>query len=236
MTENPVFRLKLADLCRMSGLFFAVATPGAAGINGLPLTEIPANTAATDTIAVIVSGDGGWTKIDKSLTRILTAQGISVVGLNSLRYFWHPRTPDEAANALERVLRHYLSTWQKRRIVLIGYSRGADVMPFMASRLPGDLRARIDLVALLGPATSIAFSFHITDWFGVKRRDAVPTVPEIRKLAGLNMLCVYGSKERDSACPLLPGGLAILEEIPGGHHFGGDYKLVAEKILAASGR
>ena len=240
-----MFKLKFADLCRMSGLLFAVASgAGPAAVSGatgvsvseLPLIEVPATTGATDTIAVIVSGDGGWTKIDKSLTRALAAQGISVVGLNSLRYFWHPRTPDEAANALERVLRHYLSAWQKQRVLLIGYSRGADVMPFMASRLSGDLRARVDLVALLGPATSISFSFHITDWLGVKRRDAVPTLPEIRKLAGLKTLCVYGSNERDSVCPLLPAGLAIVDELPGGHHFGGDYERVAERILAAGGR
>ena len=238
-----MLKQNLIDLCRVSGLFFVAASGvvpavvhGAAGVSELPLIEVPATAATTDTIAVIVSGDGGWTKIDRSLTRDLTAQGISVVGMNSLRYFWHARTPDEAANALERILRHYLSAWQKQQVLLIGYSRGADVMPFMASRLPDDLRARVDLVALLGPATSISFSFHFTDWLGVKRRDAVPTLPEIGKLAGLKTLCVYGAKERDSVCPLLPAGLAILDEVPGGHHFGGDYERVAEKIIAAASR
>jgi type IV secretory pathway VirJ component len=246
--------MTITDLFRVSGLLVAVAvgianaretgelgssdaaTPDSSTLSDLPLIEIPASGNATDTLAVIVSGDGGWVALDKSVAGTLTAQGISVVGLNSLRYFWHPHTPDETAEALERVLRYYLLAWQKQRILLIGYSRGADVMPFVASRLPDDLRARVDLVALLGPATNIAFSFRITDWLGVKRSDAIPTLPEIRKLAGLNILCVHGSGEHDSACPLLPEGLAIIDELPGGHHFGGDYKGVAERILAASGR
>ena len=245
--------MTIPGLFRISGLLLALAvacanargtedvggfdaeTPDSFPISDLPLIVVPATTDATDTLAVIVSGDGGWAGLDKSVSRALAARGISVVGLNSLRYFWHRRTPDETGQALERVLRHYLSAWQKQRILLIGYSRGADVMPFMASRLPVDLRARIDLVALLGPATDIAFSFRITDWLGKKRRDAVPTLPEIRKLAGLKILCVYGSDEHASVCPLLPAGLAILDELPGGHHFGGDYKRVAETILAARG-
>lgn len=201
-------------------------------IGDLPLIEVPATAGTTDALAVIVSGDGGWAALDKSVSRILAAQGIPVVGLNSLRYFWHPRSPDEAAGALERVVRHYLHTWQKQRILLIGYSRGADVLPFMASRLPDDLRNRIGLIALLGPARNIAFSFRISDWLGRPRPDAVPTLPEIARLAGLKVLCVYGSEEPDSVCPSLPAGLAILEKLPGGHHFGGDYQAVAEKILA----
>jgi len=211
-------------------------TPDSSVTKDLPLIELPAPVGASDTLAVIVSGDGGWAGLDKSVSRALVARGISVVGLNALRYFWHARTPDETARALERILRHYLSAWHKQRVLLIGYSRGADVMPFMTSRLPDDLWARIDLVALLGPATNIAFSFHITDWLGKKRADAVPTLPEIRKLAGLKILCVYGSDEHASACPLLPAGLAIVDELPGGHHFAGDYERVAERILAAGGR
>ena len=36
------------------------------------------------------------------------------------------------------------------KVVLIGYSLGADVLPFMASRLKPDLVNRVVLIALLG--------------------------------------------------------------------------------------
>ena len=41
---------------------------------------------------------------------------------------------DEAALDLERVLRRYLTLWKKSRIVLMGYSFGADALPAMVNR------------------------------------------------------------------------------------------------------
>jgi type IV secretory pathway VirJ component len=54
-------------------------------------------------------------------------------------------------------------------------------------------------------------------------------------LSGLDVLCLYGADERDSACPLLPRGVATLEELRGGHHFGGAYRELADRILRVAG-
>ena len=72
------------------------------------------------------------------------------VGLNSLKYFWKARTPEEATRDVARILRHYLAAWHKERVLLIGYSFGADVLPFVVNRLPAELRAHIVSVSLLG--------------------------------------------------------------------------------------
>jgi hypothetical protein len=42
-------------------------------------------------MAVVVSGDGGWAGIDRDLGEELAREGLPVVGLNSLQYFWKPR-------------------------------------------------------------------------------------------------------------------------------------------------
>ena len=49
-----------------------------------------------------------------------------MVGWNSLRYFLIRKDPDRAARDLELILRHYLGRWHKKRVILIGYSFGAD--------------------------------------------------------------------------------------------------------------
>ena len=41
--------------------------------------------------------------------------------------------------------------------------------------------------------------------------------------------------EDDSLCPLLDAGLARRLVLPGGHHFGGDYPVIATRILAEAG-
>ena len=131
----------------------------------------------------------------------LVERGVSVVGFDCLQYFWTARTPDQSGDALARVVRHYLGAWHSRAALLIGYSRGADVLPFMASRLPADLRARVALVALLGPALSVEFEFHVADWLGGRGSGrALPIPPELAKLRGLRLLCIYGRDERESLC------------------------------------
>ena len=104
-------------------------------LDDLPLVEVACPSCEGSVLAVIVSGDGGWAGIDSDMGDMLSANGIPVVGLDSLKYFWTHRTPDSAAHDLERIIDHYSITWRKRDILLIGYSRGADVLPFMVNRL-----------------------------------------------------------------------------------------------------
>jgi type IV secretory pathway VirJ component len=206
------------------------------GVADLPVVEVRATAGHSDRLAFVASGDGGWASLDKEVAAVLAGKGIPVVGLDTLRYYWRLRPPEESARALERILRHYLAKWRKERVLLIGYSRGAGVLPFMASRLPGDLMKRVELIALLGPEPDITFEFHVTDWINsVPRGDSRPVQPEVEKLRGTKLLCVYGADESDSLCPRLPPGLAHLDKRPGGHHFGGDYQAIADRILAEVG-
>ncbi|OGP82123.1 MAG: hypothetical protein A2Y95_01725 [Deltaproteobacteria bacterium RBG_13_65_10] len=205
---------------------------------GLPLVVIrPKGTSEDpDLLAVILSGDGGWASIDRELGKVLAGEGFPVVGLNSLQYFWKQRDPDGASRDLERILRHYLAVWNKKKAILIGYSRGADVLPFMANRLPEDLLDQVSVIALLGPERSVQFKFHVTDWLGGGGgKNALPTLPEVQKLRGKKILCFYGIKEKDSLCPALDKDLAKSYGMPGAHHLGGKYGELA-KIILAEGR
>jgi len=208
------------------------ASPASADVSDLPLVEVPARGGPTDTLAVIVSGDGGWAGIDRELGGAMAERGIAVAGLDSLRYFWKKKTPEIAGHDLERILRHFMAGWGKSRVLLVGYSRGADVLPFMANRLPADLRARVVLVALLGPSPSVEFEFHVGDWLGGGgTRNELPVRPEVEKLAGTPILCVYGEAEDDSLCPDLPATLVTAVQMKGAHHFGGGYAAIADTIL-----
>src|SRR5438270_3071624 len=100
-------------------------------VKGVPLIEVPARGTGTDELAVLLSGDGGWAVTDRGIAERLTQGGIPVVGWNALRYFIRRKKPDRVARDLERVLRTYLPLWHKEKVILIGYSFGADVMPFL---------------------------------------------------------------------------------------------------------
>ena len=203
-------------------------------VKDLPLVELPAKGPATDLLAVILSGDGGWASIDRDVGNFLAGKGVDVVGLNSLQYFWTDRHPDMASKDLALILRHYLKAWKRQRVILIGYSLGADVLPFMAARLPEDLQQQVALIALLGPAKTANFEFHFSDWLGGSSRAGVPVAPQIDKLKGMKILCLYGKEEKDSLCPTLDqkkSNIKILSQ-EGGHHFNGDYKRLAAQIFS----
>ncbi len=209
-------------------------SPAAAETLNLPLVEVPAEKPGSGLMAVLVTGDGGWAGLDQQVARQLAAQGIGVVGLSSLKYFWTPRTPDSAAQDLARILEHYLSAWHKEKALLIGYSLGADVLPFMAARLPSDLRQRISRIALLAPSRQTAFEFHLSDWIGGGQARQYPVRPEIDKLASLPILCFHGEEENESLCrDRLPSNVTIIP-VAGAHHLGGSYQAIVTKILAAA--
>ena len=192
------------------------------GIPGLPLVEVRPTGRAGATMAVILSGDGGWAAGDRTMAAALADSGISVVGLDVPSYLRMPRTPDGASADLKRLLEYYLAGWRAERVILIGYSHGADLAPFMVSRLPPELRSRIALLAMLGLEHSASFRFHLADIIAAhSHEDALPVLPEVEKLGGLPMLCVQGSDEGNSLCSSLPPALARVETRRGGHRISG---------------
>lgn len=204
---------------------------GSANVSGLPIVQIPSDKASSsnDLFAVILSGDGGWASLDRQIGNELVKSGVPVVGFNTLQYFWKKRTPEESSQDLQRLLVHFLQDWKKQKVLIIGYSLGADVLPFMINRLPEDLQSKIQLLALLGPAKKAEFEFHLTDWVGFGS-SGEPTVPEIKKLKPKS-LCIYGDNEKDSACPDVQTKLTKVIPWRGGHHFDGDYQMLAKSIL-----
>ncbi len=56
-------------------------------VDGLPLVELPAEHQSR-LMAVLLSGDGGWRDLDKTIADRLQSLGVSVVGWDSIRYFW----------------------------------------------------------------------------------------------------------------------------------------------------
>ena len=196
----------------------------------LPLIEVPAIQGASDTLVVFVSGDGGWAAIDKAISKSLAANGMPVVGLNALQYFWTKRTPDTASRDLQAIVRQYLVKWNKTRVVFIGYSRGADVLPAMIARLPEETKARSRLIALLGPSPKVQFEFHMADWLhDSSAGDAVE--PEINKLSTHRILCLWGEDDKDSLCPYIGGANVDKVMLKGSHHFDGNYERLAAIIV-----
>ena len=203
----------------------------APAVSDLSLVEMPVQSLSDrKTMAVVLSGDGGWADIDKSVAAGLVAAGIPVVGWSSLDYYWTARTADGAAGDLARIVDHYASTWRAERVLIVGYSFGADVAPFLVGRLPAALRARVSEVALLSPSDNATFEFHFSDWLVGRAAPSNPTLPAIAKLQ-VPVTCIFAEDESDSVCRKVNASNVRAVPIGSGHHFGGEYGRIVETIL-----
>jgi len=116
---------------------------------------------------------------------------------------------------------------------LIGYSFGADVLPFLYDRLPQESKQRVAQISLLGLSSAADFEIKVTGWLGASHSKAAqPTQPALAPIDPALLQCFYGEKEEDTLCPLLAGRGAEAVRTTGGHHFDGDYAALARRILA----
>jgi type IV secretory pathway VirJ component len=199
---------------------------------GLPLTVLDAK-PAFDTMAVIFSGDGGWRDIDKEVGASLQKQGIPVVGIDSLHYFWSERKPQETADDLGRIIELYRKQWQVKHVLLVGYSFGADVVPAAFSRLKPAPKGAVAQMSLLSLSHAVDYQISVMGWLGQKTEGAGgDPVDDLKKVDPKIVQCIYGKEDDDEvACPDLKGTGVDVIALPGDHHFDENYELLSKTII-----
>lgn len=90
----------------------------------------PAAPDDANTAVILLSGDmGSRTGMSPKIAERLAARGIPVTLVNSLSYFRHKRTPAEASVLIAAAIRQTLAAGKVHRLVLMGQSYGADMLP-----------------------------------------------------------------------------------------------------------
>ncbi len=214
------------------GLIHTITSNDDATVAQLPLVELRAETENNDMFAIILSGDGGWADLDRDFGNAFQKHGLSTVGFDCLKYFWKPRHPAEASQDLEVIIRHYSEHWGKKRVLLVGFSFGANWLPFMVNRLPSDLQKQVHQVVLLAPSEPANLEIKMGDWLkDVSRPGALTVTPEAERIK-LPLLCVYGiEEEQKSVCTQLQNPKLQILRMPGGHHFDNQYSIIEDTIL-----
>jgi type IV secretory pathway VirJ component len=203
----------------------------AAKFEGLDLPLEVVWPAAPRAAVIFVSGDGGWAELDQSVARGLAAQGIAVVGWNTLRYFWLAKTPKKFADDLGRLMN---AIPDGLAVFAGGYSFGAEAVPVVVAQAPaGSTLARLAGLVLLAPGPYASFEVSPLDWI---RSDAQPTdhsvVKALDAMGSLPVICLEPKGSGESGCAIAARRGFERDELPGGHHFGGDYESLASRIAA----
>lgn len=196
-------------------------------IADLPTTIIPAKIEKGETMVLIISGDAGWSTFCTRLAQEYTLAGIPIVGLSSLKYFWNKKTAEQTASDVAALLNEYSVKWKMKQILLVGYSFGADVMPFIYNRLPKNLKEKTKALILLSPSKETDFEIHISYLFGSNKMNVANEVMKVDK----PMICYYGTEEKEKPLMNLKMKNFKLIILNGAHHYENGFSEIVEQSL-----
>lgn len=209
-----------------------------------------AKSAHPGQVVLFVSGDGGWNLGVIDMARALAELDALVVRVDITHYLKVLEQMLQFRDAFLRIagaVPAATAPAQVDNLPLVELPAGGDG-DTLAILLTGDggwagidrdlaaeIRAQVELVALLAPGRRGELAFHIGDWVGVGGAGGTPLEPEVARLGGTPVLCIYGADDADdSLCPQLHGARRQVLQLPGGHHFGGDYRDLVDHVLAAA--
>lgn len=198
----------------------------------LPISETFPKGKTNHQLVFMISGDGGWTSFDQGLADAFATKGYVVLGLDAQKYFWNAKTPDGTTKELSLVIAAYMQKLTIDKFILAGYSFGACVVPFIASRLPENLRPGFRALVSFSPDQTADFEIHVADMLNFGGgTDPYNVISEMGKLDKVTRLCLFGSEEDQNIIRRFKGTGAKILSIPGGHHYNEDYGTIVESVL-----
>jgi type IV secretory pathway VirJ component len=182
-------------------------------------------------IIFYISGDSGFNTFSKNFGKNLHAFGYDVFALNTESYFWNKKTPEQTSADIEKYINQQLTGRQNQKVILIGFSFGADVTPFVYNRFSDSLKNNIEKVFIIGPSKSNDFKIHLGEYFGQEIKGSLQVIPEINQMKNVPVMVILSDFEF-AHFPYKDIKLANykMKYIAGDHHYGGNTKMLASFI------
>ena len=198
----------------------------------LPLHVLESAVPSNLPVFVFISGDGGWNTFNESVCINLAQHGISVVALDSQKYFWKIKTPDQITTDMIQVIETYQKLWKRERFVLAGYSFGANIVPFVANRLPRSIKNNLTSIILVSPDRKGDFEIHLSDMLNLGlSKGKYDILQEIQQDDVKKYLIIFDGDGSGSAHQVFQQIGVNTEILEGNHHFDSGYDALARMIL-----
>lgn len=195
----------------------------------LPLKEW--NSVANKPLVFYISGDGGYTSFSEGVCSTINKTGYQVLSLNSKSYFDDKKTPQQTTDDIVNYLNDKFNKRKDQQFILIGYSFGADITPFVVNLFPDSIKKKLVSVVLLSPSTSTDFETHVWDKLGLKKKRNMDVVAEVNKLGAIKTTIILGNDDDDFPINNIKLKNYVHELLPGGHHYEGNTDEVATTMM-----
>jgi type IV secretory pathway VirJ component len=193
----------------------------------MPLIE-SGSKGDSDFYIIFLTGNGGWRDLAQSVTRYINSKNIPVLAINIKKYLWTEKGPAQIACDLERLIDLYNEKWNKTKVVFLGYSMGAEVIPFAVNCMDDNYINLLSDIILIGPWQKATFKINLLDYFMEVNKGA-DIYTELLKLKTEAVYIICDDNEI-SICQKGLDGLIDHNSMGGGHHFGGDYAALSKLI------
>ncbi|WP_300670423.1 AcvB/VirJ family lysyl-phosphatidylglycerol hydrolase [Soonwooa sp.] len=192
------------------------------------------NSESKKPIIMYISGDAGFNTFSKSLSEHLHEAGYDVFALNSKAYFWNKKTPTQAASEVERYINHQLDGRDNQHVILMGFSFGADVTPFIYNRFSDQMKKNIEKIIVIGPSQSNDFEIHLSEYVGVTKKRHFLVIPEINKITDKPILLIMSDLEYMyfPFKKIKLGNNYKMLHIHGDHQYDNNTKMLADTLVS----
>ncbi|WP_312900080.1 AcvB/VirJ family lysyl-phosphatidylglycerol hydrolase [Chryseobacterium taichungense] len=223
---KQISKLIVSIIC----LSISLATLGCSSESDFKITQW--NNHSDKPIIFYISGDAGFNTFSKNFGENLHHFGYDVFALNTKTYFWNKKTPQQTSSDIEKYINEQLKGRKNQHVIIVGFSFGADVTPFVYNRFSDDLKNKVQKIFIIGPSKSNDFKIHLEEYFGQEPKGSLSVIPEINKITQVPVMVVLSDFEY-AHFPYQKITLKNnyqMKHIPGDHHYGGNTKMLADFI------
>jgi type IV secretory pathway VirJ component len=213
-------------------LMFVAASFEVMAQTDLPIVAKPA-AGGHHPLVLYITGDGGMKQFSTKVVAAFQQYNYPVVALNALKYFWTKKSPEQAATDVAGLIRQHQTQWGLgQEVILVGYSMGADVLPFIYNALPEGIRLKVIQLVFLSPSRFTDMEVHLSGMLGKSTNKGMSVPGEMNRISNVPLLLIFGAEEKDfNLAELTVHGYKQFV-LPGGHDYDDDAPGVVGKILS----
>jgi len=194
----------------------------------LSLLLFDTNSTKTDYFVIAICGDGGWMDFTNDFAKLCKHRGIPVVGFSTLPYFMETRKPEKIAIDLQRVIVNFSHIFNKNKVMIMGYSFGAEILPYAYNNMNPYFKQKIISMGLVAPSTKACFKVSPT--YIYTSNELVPLLPALLKNES-SKIVIFCDDTGKSICKILPENSQYkLVNLDAGHNFIGRWASVAKLV------
>ncbi len=169
-------------------------------------------------LVVYFSSDGGWHRYDKKLADSLCTYNIPLLGINSFKFFRKRKTPQSTLDTVLPYIDQDLKKYNCKKVILAGYSFGAEVIPFLYNLMNEEWKNRVEFLVLLSPSSTSDFKIHLYDQLGIHcRHEPYNVLDAIMKIDNKKIMVFWGKDEKKFLKKNFTKRNITVYRLPGGH-------------------